>query len=456
MDAAIHLAARNGIVLDICVFTQWVRELGFERAGQPVRFAVRAPADFNVYGMSFRNLALQREYLTTLARRWRGAGNVVYNLANETYVKDPDAGQMDPEAQSWRGIPKEKGVLRDSMLFRRWAREMSQAIRAAGGKQPVISGYMFSAAGGGDDYLANRDGAVQPWHNYGDARSTAATLSYVDPACSNRPVLLEEFGTTGWNREDVYNAAAHAALAAGAAGAMSYEWGVRWLMRQMTFQPLPLRDILRGTPDPRWFGAIRDVVKPWSNRSAGMYPAPSGFYYGSIYSGTPFPAAAAVALGRLGLMGASLGRTAPTQRVYVVVPAAFRGERTGMDPVSRMFRRLWSLHVPFAVAEEDCLSDLPRNAKVLIAPKGASDQSAGKLDALRRSGVRIFLGAGAEWEKAPELEPIDVSPSEGIDLLARDTRDGTLFSLLADAQASPSAYDCLAEYWPGSVSSILL
>ena len=44
---------------------------------------------------SFQNLALQREFLQVLAKRWRGAGNLVYNLSNEPRVKAPDPALMD-------------------------------------------------------------------------------------------------------------------------------------------------------------------------------------------------------------------------------------------------------------------------------------------------------------------------------------------------------------------------
>jgi len=50
MDSAIDLAAQQGIVLDICIFTQWIRRIGFERSsGEMVTFDFRDPRDFNVY-----------------------------------------------------------------------------------------------------------------------------------------------------------------------------------------------------------------------------------------------------------------------------------------------------------------------------------------------------------------------------------------------------------------------
>ena len=336
MDAAIYLAARHGIVLDVCLFTQWTSLVGFERRdGSQVRIELAGPDDFNVYGISFRRLELQREYVQVLAHRWRQAGNLIYNLANETYVRDPDPEQMDPEARDWQGIPEEAGVLRDTLLFRRWAREMTVALRQSGAAQPVMPGYLFSLAGGGDSYLANRDSEFASWHGYVPLAEIGNTVSYFDPACTSRPLVLEEFGTVGWNDPVHYDGAAHQALAAGAAAAMSYEWGVSWLARELGFHPTPLRRILDRTADPRWFKPAIPLAKKWSRRGVGLHPAPSGFTYGSAYHGTPFPAEAAVALGRMGLIGEGLGRVNQPEWIYLVVPAYFGGKEAASSQSRR-------------------------------------------------------------------------------------------------------------------------
>ncbi len=133
IDATIHIASENGIVLDICCFTQWTRQMGFERSnGEHVLFDFRGKRDFNIVSFSLRNLDLQREFLFIIASRWKNAGNIMYNLTNETYVKDPDHTQMDKEAVEWKDIPANNSVLRDSLLFRRWGNEMKASIRKAG------------------------------------------------------------------------------------------------------------------------------------------------------------------------------------------------------------------------------------------------------------------------------------------------------------------------------------
>jgi len=432
MDAAVFLAWQNGIVLDVCVFTQWVRTIGFQRPnGEQVLFDFRGMRDFNIYGISLRNLPLQREYIQVLATRWRGAGNIIYNLSNETYLRDPDSTQMDKEVTQWEGIPRQNGILRDTLLFRRWAKEMTNIIRQVGGKQPVMPGYMFSMLGGGDDYLANRDGELESWHHYASPESIGLTLSYVDSACSERSLVLEEFGARSWNNEKFYDGGAHYALAAGAAAAMSYEWGIRWLSQELDFSATPLREILDLTPtDPRWFLPVRDLVKHWSSRAVGLHPAPSGFTYGSIYHGTPFPAAAAIALGRLGLVGRGLGRAVRPEKVYVVVPTAFKGDRDGLEEVTQTVKKLWQEKAVFGIWQEDCLNSLPTSARVLICPKGVTAASEGRLAELRRSAVEVFIGADNGWQRSPQVPHVSVTPSEGMDLLVRRTHQGTLYGLM--------------------------
>jgi hypothetical protein len=424
MDAAVYLAAQHGIVLDVCLFTQWVRTLGFEKpGGERVRFDFRGPRDFNIYGISFRNLALQREYVRTLAARWRAAGNVIYDLSNETYVKDPDASQMDAEAQRWQGIPKGSSVLRDTLLFRRWADGITSAIRKAGGRQPIIPGYLFSELAGGDAYLAQSHGDIAAWHSYADPQHTANTLSYMDPMCSGRPLLLEEFGTTGWNHPEYYDAIAHAALGAGAAGAMSYEWGIRWLAPEISYYPTPLRESLGQTPDPRWFGPALDLVKKWPSETSGINPTPSGFYYGSIYSGTPFPAAAASALGRAGLIGTGLARRNTPETTYVVIPAPSDKLKENMHVIGEVLDRLRARGASFGVIHEDCLDHLPSSARVLICPVPIDNGR------VRRRSLRIVSTAESAEDDIPRLR---VQPDDHVQVMTRHTASGTLYTFLSD------------------------
>ncbi len=434
MDVAMQLAAENGIVLDLCVFTQWVRKMGFERpSGEHVLFDFRDPRDFNLVAISLRHLDLQRDFIAILARRWQGVGNLLYDLANEVYVKDPDASQMDPEAAAWDGIPAELGTVRDTLLFRRWAAEMTQAIRHAGGRQPVMPGYMFSTMGGGDVYLGNADSPIVPWHSYLPPEQTGLTVQYFDPIASRRPLLLEEFGTGGWNSVAHYDADTHYALAAGAAGAMSYEWGVSWLSRESCFWPVPLRESVVENPDPRWFPPFPEIGKGWSNRTVGMCATPSGLAYGSIYHGTPFPAAAAVALGRLGLMGAGLQRVVRPESVYVVVPAA---SPDALEPVQNTLKALWFAKAIFGVWQEAHLAELPLEAKAILCPHPLTAAADETLAALRARGVEVYDGAEA-WRSCAVLEKVAVTGGEKVDLLARRTATGTLFTLVSKEPVGP-------------------
>ncbi|HYI93009.1 MAG TPA: cellulase family glycosylhydrolase [Bryobacteraceae bacterium] len=353
MDATVLLAAKHGIILDVCIFTQWGPRIAFEGDdGELKSIELRTGSDFNVYGISFRHLDAQKEYVSKLAQRWKNARNIIFNLANETYVRDPDESQMDAEVRRWPEALLPRSPDRDTKLFRRWAQEMTATIRKAGATQPVIPGFLFSSMGGGDGYLGNRDGDISPWHSYMSPEDTAATLSYVDTACSDRPILLEEFGKGTWNSVEHYDQVIHYALAAGASAAMSYEWGVSWMSPELPPHATFLNFSWPEKPDPRWFAALEGVPKGWPRVSSGFFPAASGFPYGSIYHGTPFPAEAASAVGRLATFGPMLARKPSRAGTVVRVPKAER-----YDLMSQLFPHLklvWSRHVPYQVAQSDC------------------------------------------------------------------------------------------------------
>ncbi|MHB0859494.1 MAG: glycoside hydrolase 5 family protein [Anaerolineae bacterium] len=443
MDAAIYLAARCGLVLDVCLFTQWVRTIGFENpTGELVTFDFRHRADFNLYSISLRNLDLQRAYVGVPARRWREAGNVVYNLANEVYLKDPDGAQMDAEAQAWEGIPAERGEVRDTLLFRRWAAEMTAAMRAAGATQAVIPGYMFSLVGGGDNYLGNQDADIVPWHNYLPPEQTAHGARYFDPSCARRPLIIEEFGVLGWNSATNYDANAHYALAGGAAAALSYEWGVSWLAREVCYGDLPLRDALVEESDPRWFEpAIAYAREFMPEQGAGLCPWPSGFAYGSVYHGTPFPAEAALALGRLGLMGLRLGAAAPPERAYVLVPT---GRTSAFARVQETFQALWRGQWLFGVWQEADLERLPASVEVVICPVEPAPASRAWLQVLACTGVEVYL-PGQDWSISQRLSRVAVEPASEVDLLARRTGGGTLYALFCPAKGQRVTLDVGAQ-----------
>jgi len=437
LDSALFLASQHGLVVDICLFTQWTRWMGFEQAsGGQLTFDFRGDRNFNVYGISFLNMNLQRQYVRILARRWRNVGNLVYDLSNETYVKDPDDSQMDNEVRNWKGIPRERGVWRDTLLFHGWARNMTSAIRQAGGTQPVIHGSLFFKLGGGDPFVGNRDGDIATVHSYGSPESTGVALASEDPSCSSQPILLEEFGTNKWNAPDYYDATAHYALSAGAAGALSYEWGVRWLEPELSFYATPLRDALDPEPDPRWFSPVLSLAKDWPRQSAGLFPAPSGFIYGSVYSGTPFPASAAVALGHLGLLTSKFGRAVRPEKVYLFVPTPFGQSESNTNEVELAIQKLWQARVAFGVVREDCLARLPASARILICPVSPNPELRNNSGGFHRSNLRVYVGDPSQWLKAIEAYQIPVAPRGGINLLVRRTPEGALYSLYRNSSNS--------------------
>ncbi|MHB0998737.1 MAG: hypothetical protein ACYC27_05770 [Armatimonadota bacterium] len=435
MDAAIWLAAQHGIVLIITIFTQWTRMVAFEKPdGTQVSFATREIQDVNIYCASFRNLALQREYVGVLANRWKRAGNIIFNLANEACVRSPDESQMDPEAWGWEESAMEPGTLRDSMLFRRWGSELTAAIRKAGGNQIVLPGYMLSPYGGGDTYIGNRDADILLWHCY-IRGLTGPTLAYYDTACINRPIILEEFGVRGWNNPGYYDEEVHYAIATGAVAAISYEWGVSWLAREMCFHPLPMREYPDGPLDPRSFEVWMGYDKGWPIEGVGLCPTPSGFGYGSIYHGTPFPADAAIALGRLGLMGKGITRSIQPEKIYILIRTA---KNDNFEIYSTVIKRLWQMRVPFGIWHEDCIETIPESTEILICPDGVTPGHEYILDELSASGIKVYSGEDDGWMHSDDLPTISISPADSADMIVRRTTRGTMYSLVGSSDSGVS------------------
>lgn len=430
-DAAVWIAASHGIVLDVCVFNQWVRDLSYERPdGTMVDFEFRHPKDFNIYSFSLRNMDKQREYLQTISRRWQRAGNVIYDLANETYIKDPDDSQMDPEVRAWEEAKLPAGERRDSLLFQRWGVELEKAVRESGGKQPVFPGYMFSLSEGGDAYLANAKAPIMTWHGYFSPEGIGETVHYFDPIHSSRPLLLEEFGNLGWNNPVHYDGAMHYAVASGAGAAMAYEWGISWMARESSFVPLPMRDALEGT-DPRWFAPIVDYARNNTEEGGvGIAPWPSGWGYGSIYHGTPFPAAAAEAIQRMSMFGDHFARALHAESVYVVIPEA---NTKTLNTAMPLFKQLWTRGVLFGVWQEVDLNALPESAKFVIAPAPMStDEGKAALEKRKAGGLTVLDGAALAEDALVQLPFVTFTPAEGINLITRRTANGTLYSFLSE------------------------
>ncbi len=430
MDACIWLAAQAGLVVDVCVFSQWVNEMEYTGGdGRPVCWRFREPADGNIYSISFRRLEHQRAFIAQLAARWRHAGNVWINLANEVYVRDPDRDQMDAEAALWPETSLPNGAERDSLLVRRWIQEMTAAVRSTGNNAPILGGYCFSTLNGGDTAVANRDSEIVPWHSY-MPECTAAMVVRHDPAASSRPIILQEFGALGWNATEAYEQHVYQALGAGAAAAMCYEWGVSWMAPEMCYEPLPLREAHGLTSDPRWFEPYVEISRTWPARGVGICATPSGFPYGSIYHGTPFPAGAARVPGRLAYMGDGLQRVSQVETVAVMAPYA---DTASWREFCTLLDTLWTDGVLVTVWPEEQLRSLPSAVRaVACAVPPERPDTRWELERLRHRGVRVCIGARDAHEQLLECRSVQVTCEVSVRTMCRHTPAGRLLVCSAD------------------------
>jgi hypothetical protein len=442
MDAALYLCSVYGLVPIITVFTQWARYLSYtNERGDWVHFQFMGWRDFNVYSVSLTDMNLQEEYIGVLARRWGKVPNLVWNLANESYLVAPDAGQMDNEFANLPHLPESEPA-RSQALFRAWAARLISALRQDGAEQPVMAGYIFPQAG--DTYLENSDSQIVPWHDYNAPATIAWHLLCTEPASRKQPLVLEEFGVSTlddatrarWYEETLYQAlAGHANLAC------SYEWGISHLAPALPLIPTPLRDCAHfDPPDPRWFGAVIPAAQEWPDKAAGLAPWAAGFNYGMIYAGTAFPQPALRMMNHFALLADCAGYHPKAHRVYVMLPMEFADRTPGqgwprkLDRAQQLIEALWQRGIIFGVWQEDQWETLPRCAQAVIFPCEESNRPEAQrlLAALQARGVAVYVGADSSWQQSTQLSQVRVSADLPVQVMTRDTQDGTLYILCAE------------------------
>lgn len=455
LDAWLALSGMRGIVSIVCIFTQWARHLSYPDEHGATTFEFMGPADYNVYSVQLINIAHQQRYVATLARRWRAWPNVIWNLANEAMILDPDPEQVD--VRYFGDVTPRAGPEAGPAYFNRWADLMTEALRDAGAQQPVLRGYGFPM--GGDCYLQNRDGDFLVWHHYAPPEIAGPSLPFGDPGIIEKPYLLEEFGAPTFDeaaRRAHYEGLLCWAVALGAAGACAYEWGVSWLARELPYVATPLKDLsLFAEVDPRWGpGGQLPYSASWPVGTLGLCPWAASFCYGCNFGGTPFPTPAAEALGRVGRFCAGIGAPQGREPVVLVVPrewalfAPQAGYAREMAPTAGCVRALAAAHVPFSVAQADQIAALDPLPEALIYPASGevSPEAAAVLEALAARGAAVHTGAPEAWIEALAPYAMAVESSRPVWCLRRRTRDGCVFFI----------YDPAAEGQDGDAVAVRL
>ena len=436
-EAWLHLSAAAGIVSIICVFSQWVRDLSYPDSNGMTTFQFMGPADYNVYSVQLRNIEHQRRYIATVARRWRGLPNIIWNLANETQIVDPGFDQVDTE---WFGaVTPRSGPLAGAAYFNRWADLMTEAVREAGASQPILRGYGFVMAG--DCYLQNRTGDLLVWHHYAPPEVVGPCLALAHPGSLDKPLLQEEFGIQTFDEGErlrLYEGVACWAAAMGAAGACSYEWGVSWLARELSFVATPLKDgCLVPEPDPRWDRGQLAYSESWPLGSVGICPWAASFCFGSNYACTPFPTPAAEALGEVARFCAEIGPPTGREPVILVVPmewadfAPHEGYQRQLDPTYLAVQGLAAEHIPFSVVQEDQLPNLPDTPEAIIFPASQAVKSETQtlLEQLATGGAEVHIGQPDLSAPGLARHAIQVTSAKPVWCLRRGTRYGALYFL---------------------------
>ena len=168
-------------------------------------------------------------------------------------------------------------------------------------------------------------------------------------------MLLEEFGHAGWNPVRHYDAMAHAAPAAGAAGAgVAGEWGVRWLAPELSYQSLPPRDVLHVAAIRASLLPLPDLVKGWPAKSTGIDPSPRVHLRIDLYRYF-FPATAGDCSWPTEPHGLGMERPVESQSTYVLIPSAPGSIKDAMEKVSKVIGQLNADHA-LGILQEDWFS----------------------------------------------------------------------------------------------------
>jgi mannan endo-1,4-beta-mannosidase len=185
LDRVLAAAAENGVRLILVLTNNWT-----DFGGAPALVKLIAPEEAlpkNAFWSDPRAIALQLAYQTALAAR-------VNSVNQRSYREDPTifAWELANEARCERSVTPE---LCDDMTLARWAKRMSDGLRAAGVQQLIAWGGGSGREDYGDDLEIIADsGAVDilTLHMYGSSVVASAGQTRREAAIAWGTKLLEE------------------------------------------------------------------------------------------------------------------------------------------------------------------------------------------------------------------------------------------------------------------------
>ncbi|MDD2709977.1 MAG: hypothetical protein PHV34_18495 [Verrucomicrobiae bacterium] len=446
LDVCIQICQENGLVVDLTVFTQWVDELSMDTKDGRVKWNFVTRKDYNVDGVSFHHLDLQRRYVKMLARRYRKVRGLIWNISNECCLNKLDKEQLDP---SWLdpAYKKLKPPYDLNHLLKQWLTEMKKAIRSQGCRQPIVTAYCYPAFGGTSSVFSNQEGDVGSYHEYAPPIHSLIH----DTTADGKPLILEEFGFSDQFKAPLaddrhgkdgrfrwYDKIVHFALGARLAAACSYEWGVSWLLKDLPPEACYRKYIsVMKDLDPRFVMGWFDYANQWPLGSMGICPWAGSLSYGTIFPCVSQPTESIRAMQRLGWIARDLEYCPRNKSVYLLLPMEFDrfrsrvGHRRKFGRILETIQSLWQMHVDFGVVQEHTASRIPSSAKALIVPNQMPLKPELKkaVEKYARQGMEIYLGKDDGWKKSRHLATVPLTGGTQVMMQTRDIQDGAVYVL---------------------------
>ena len=438
LDACIACCRDLDMVVILTLFTQWTPEWGIDLDGRQRHVQLWSYEDYNLSGISLRNIEFQEEFVGVLAERYRAVSGLVWNLSNEAAVIDmkpeqlAEATWLDPR---YRDLPAPQ----DSVdILCQWIERLQQVFRHHGASQPVIGTSVWASCNGSTFY-PNQLSDIGTQHDYSAQllRTALQDLGTVD-----KPLLLEEFGL---NTDDDavrlahYDEVLHRALGYRTAGAVSYEWGVAWLADQLpaenAYWRYPSTVLTQKERDP---GCIWGFYHVFPIGSLGACAYAASFQFASIYNLTTIPTEATRMMQRFALVGRDLGHVPKSKPVWLVVPNEWRqeltpgrGRKRKTDLIEATLDELQAAHVDYAVAPEEVSDRIPDSTAVVIVPceNPPSTKLQAQLDRLKTAGAEVYTGRES-WQASDRLTRVSIRGGAEVSVQVRDLADGVLYVLL--------------------------
>lgn len=428
IESCLDMIGMHGMCAILTLYTSWYEYSHIDMPDCRLGIRTERLEDDTLIGFTMEDMEAQKAYVGYIVRRFAGYQNLIWNLTNEFSVCYP-----------------EKTPYESIAVFKEWADTISEAVRTAGGRQPIIRGVSCWDTGS-ENYLSTKDGDILAYHLYLEKEPSLKALMLENSSCIRKPFIVEEFGGT-WRYDetaDNYDYRYHAFLASGAALACNYEWGISWLADRLppTYPDLKYHsDRQLGDLDDRFIYKGRFLyAQSWENEAMGICPWAASFEYGINYPCTTSMSPVKRLIARFGEIGKGLAYRPSDSGVVLVIPmefTAFRknegyGRKTAL--LYETLDWLWENGVVFSVCQEDSIDTLAGKARLILFPneRPINADTAERLKACEQSGATVYYGSDRGFLNKKDLHKIYFKAAPGTKLLIRQTRDGAALIFLSE------------------------